>query len=123
MEDESEITLIAETNLVTDLGNRPSGGCEQRLGLPYAQVMEIGYERLSCNPPKEPGEMRFAHVHAASGVLDGDHASQGAIDEFEQGAQSFDVVLLAAKCIEVEAQVRVVVHEQDQDRFQKGSRR
>jgi hypothetical protein len=83
VEDESKVTLIAETDSLPDLGDAKVGCREQGLCLGDTQMVEIRHEWLSGNSPKEPCKMRFAHVDASCGLLDGDHAFKRPVDQFE----------------------------------------
>jgi hypothetical protein len=97
VEDKSKVTLVAEADFVPDLGDASVSCREQGLCLGDAQMVEIGHEWLSRNSAKEPREMRFAHVDVTRRLLEGNHALQRVVDQFEQRPEALDVVFPAVK--------------------------
>ena len=123
MKDKPEVTLIAKAELLPDLCDRPVGSGEQGLRLCDPLMVKVGNEWLPRHLPEEPCEMRFAHMNRGCGFFDGDEAFERVVDQFKQGAEALDIIFPAVEGGQVQLEVRVVVHEENQNCFEKGSSR
>ena len=111
----TEVALITETYLVTNLRNGLISFGQHLLSFSDAELSEVRDKRLSCYLLKEPHKVGPTAANDLSCLFNRDLFMVVGVEKIKEGAQAFDRLFFALKDLCRPAIGSVMLSQQDED--------